>query len=261
MDVRLEGHKSVLFYAFVQQRQHQRKIVLSYEDPPVHEESLLANEDMSSEYFKLKPNIHDAHLLSHAEKDMCIDSVARLQFIYLHRHFFHRIYSLDEVMPLVQDYQSDKHVFLVIMGGALTNSLWSLTNYFQMDKEKFVAALGHCDIRFGTFTVGFDKIPLSSIRLEHLFLLPIRAIMGYLHHHGIGYRSIPWGFKAKRTDRTEDDVLTGLQTMPVDTAPPFAQLAEFLSELMTYLNTVMGNEESSYAIIYTRQLSCTTISH
>jgi len=123
-----------------------------------------------------------------------------------------------------------------------------------MDKEKFVVALGHCDSRFGTFTVGFDKIPLSSIRLEHLFLLPIRTIMGYLHHHGIGYRSIPWGFKNKPANRKEDDVLTGLQTMPVDTAPPFAQLAEFLSELMTYLSTVMGNEERSYATTSTQIL-------
>ena len=82
-----------------------------------------------------------------------------------------------------------------------------MTNNFQIDKEKFVVALGHCDSRFGTFTVGFDKIPLSSIRLEHLFLLPIRTIMGYLHHHGIGYRSIPCGFKTKQTNRKEDDVL------------------------------------------------------
>jgi hypothetical protein len=103
-----------------------------------------------------------------------------------------------------------------------------------MDKEKFVVALGHCDSRFGTFTVGFDKIPLSNIRLEHLLLLPIRTIMGYLHHHGVGYRSIPWGFKTKQTNRKEDDVLTGLQTMPVVTASPFVQLAEFLSEQLRY---------------------------
>jgi ethanolamine utilization cobalamin adenosyltransferase len=42
--------------------------------------------------------------------------------------------------------------------------------------------------------------------------------------------------------------------MPIDTAPPFAQLVEFLSELMTYLNTVMGNEERSNAIISTQIL-------
>jgi len=88
-----------------------------------------------------------------------------------------------------------------------------MTNNFQMDKKKFVVALGHCISRFGTFTVGFDKIPLSSIRLEHLFLLPIRTIMGYLYHHGIGYRSIPWGFRTKQTDRKDDDALTGLQTL------------------------------------------------
>jgi len=52
-DVRLEGHKSVSFYAFVEQRQHKQKIVLAYLDPPVHEENLLANEHMSSEYFVL----------------------------------------------------------------------------------------------------------------------------------------------------------------------------------------------------------------
>ena len=73
VDVRLEGHKSVLFYVFVQQRQHKRQVFLSYLDPPVHEESLLANEHMSSEYFTLQSNVHDTHLLSHAEKDMCID--------------------------------------------------------------------------------------------------------------------------------------------------------------------------------------------
>jgi hypothetical protein len=111
VDVRLEG-----------QKQHKRQVVLAYLDSPVHQESLLANEHMSSEYFVLQPRIHDNHLLSRAEKDMCIDSVARLKFIYLHRHFFHRIYSSDEALLLAQDYHSDKHVFLVIMGGALTNS-------------------------------------------------------------------------------------------------------------------------------------------
>jgi len=88
VDVRLEG-----------QKQHKRQVVFAYLDSPVH---------MSSEYFVLQPRIHD--------------SVARLKFIYLHRHFFHRIYSSDEALLLVQDYHSDKHVFLVIMGGALTNS-------------------------------------------------------------------------------------------------------------------------------------------
>jgi len=251
-DARLQGHKGVLFYAFVTQRQLGRKIILSYLDPPVHEEGILENDNLSSDEFVLPPHIHDNHTLSRAEKDRCIDSVTRLQFIYLERHFFHRIYSSDDARLRGQDFTSDKHLFLVIIGGALTNSLWSLTNTFQMDKEKFIVALGHCDSRFGTFTVGFDKIPLSCIMLEHLLLLPIRTIMGYLHHHGVSYRSIPWEFKAKQPNRSEDDVLTGLQTMPVDTAPPFAQLTEFLAELMTYLNTVMRNEEDSYAIIYTQ---------
>jgi hypothetical protein len=38
--------------------------------------------------------------------------------------------------------------------------------------------------------------------------------------------------------------------MPVDTAPPFAQLAEYMSDLMTYLNTLMANEAQSYEIMY-----------
>ena len=38
--------------------------------------------------------------------------------------------------------------------------------------------------------------------------------------------------------------------MPVDTAPPFAQLAEYMSELMTYLTTLMKNEEQSYEIMW-----------
>jgi hypothetical protein len=139
---------------------------------------------------------------------------------------------------------------MVVIGGALTNSLWSMTNTYQMDREKFAVALGYCESRFGTFTVGFDRVPLSNIRLEHLLLLPIRTIMAYLHHHGNFYRTIPWTFK--KAHEQEDYVLTGLQTMPVDTAPPFAQLAEYMSELMTYLNTMMDDEEKIYEIMYTQ---------
>jgi hypothetical protein len=121
-----------------------------------------------------------------------------------------------------------------------------------MDKEKFAVALGYCKHRFGTFTVGFERIPLSNIRLEHLFLLPIRTIMAYLNHHGIFYRHIPWTFKKTQVQGQEDDVLTGLQNMPVDTAPPFGELAEYMSDLMTYLNALMANEAKSYEIMYTQ---------
>jgi hypothetical protein len=121
-----------------------------------------------------------------------------------------------------------------------------------MDKEKFAVALGYCKHRFGTFTVGFERIPLSNIRLEHLFLLPIRTIMAYLTHHGIFYRHIPWTFKKTQVQGQEDDVLTGLQNMPVDTAPPFSELAVYMSDLMTYLNALMANEAKSYEIMYTQ---------
>ena len=36
-DLELGCHKSVLFYAFVEPKQHKRKIVLNYLDPPVHD--------------------------------------------------------------------------------------------------------------------------------------------------------------------------------------------------------------------------------
>jgi hypothetical protein len=172
-DPRFGGHKSVLFFAYVAQKQYKEKVILDYLDPPVHEESILLNENMSPADFVLQPSTHDNHLLAKNERDFCIDSVKRLKFIYLHRHFFHRILSTDEVMLLVQDYRSDKHLFLVIMGGVLTNTLWCMTNSFQMDKEKFAVALGYCKHRFGTFTVGFERVPVSNIRLEHLLLLPI----------------------------------------------------------------------------------------
>jgi hypothetical protein len=242
--------ESVLFYAYVEQKQHKRKVVLDYLDPPVQEESILINENMSTKDFVFPPSDSDSHLLTQEERDVCIDSVKRLKFIYLHRHFLHRIYKSAEILLLVRDYQSDKHLFMVVIGGALTNSLWSITNTYQMDREKFAVALGYCESRFGTFTVGFDRVPLSNIRFEHLFLLPIRTIMAYLHHHGNFYRTIPWTFK--KAHEQEDYVLTGLQTMPVDTAPPFAQLAEYMSELMTYLNTMMDDEERSYEIMYTQ---------
>ena len=251
-DVRLNGHNSVLFYAFVDQKDHKQRVLLDYIDPPVHEDSVLHNENMSPEDFVLKSSITDTHFLSQADIDTCVDSVAYLKFIYLHRHFFHNIYSYDAAILLVQEFHYDKHLFLVIMGGALTNYLWSMTNDFQMDKEKFVVALRYCENRYGTFTVSFDRIPLSRIRLEHLFLLPIRTIMAYIHHHGVVYRSIPWIFKPPPSKGQEDKVLTGLQNMPVETAPPFAQLAEYLSALMTYLNHLMEDEASSYAIIYTQ---------
>jgi hypothetical protein len=96
-----------------------------------------------------------------------------------------------------------------------------VANSFQMDKEKFAVALGYCKHRFCTFTVGLERVPFSNIRLD-LNLLPIRTIMTYLNHHGFFYREIPWTFKKKQEQGQEDDVLIGLQTMPVDTAPPIS---------------------------------------
>jgi hypothetical protein len=75
------GHKSVLFYAYVEKKQQKDKIILDYLDPPVHEESILPNETMSPADFVLKPSTHDKHLLSKNERDFCIDSIKRLKFI------------------------------------------------------------------------------------------------------------------------------------------------------------------------------------
>ena len=69
-DLELGCHKSVLFYAFVEPKQHKRKIVLDYLDPPVHDESVLLNENMSPADFVLPYY----HLLSQEERDTCIDS-------------------------------------------------------------------------------------------------------------------------------------------------------------------------------------------
>jgi hypothetical protein len=63
-DPRFDGHKSVLFYACVEQKQHKEKVILNYLDPPVHEESILLNENMSPADFMLQPSTHDNHLLA-----------------------------------------------------------------------------------------------------------------------------------------------------------------------------------------------------
>lgn len=75
-DLELGGHKSVIFIVFVEPKQHKIKIVLDYLDPPVHDESVLLNENMSPADFVLPRSTHDYHLLSQEERDTCIDSVA-----------------------------------------------------------------------------------------------------------------------------------------------------------------------------------------
>jgi len=66
----------VLFIVFVEPKQHKIKIVLDYLDPPVHDESVLLNENMSPAEFVLPRSTHDYHLLSQEERATCIDSAA-----------------------------------------------------------------------------------------------------------------------------------------------------------------------------------------
>lgn len=162
--------------------------------------------------YVLPPKNWDSHVLSQEDRTVCEDMELRLA--YLHSQSDCNRALIDAVIPLVTELSSDLHLYLVITGGALTNSTWSTTSTFKRDKGKYIAALKQCARQHNTCTV--------HVKVEHLLLLPITTIMEYLIYHGVSYRNLPWTFVNKEDKYAiiTDDTLHGLRGIPADTKLP-----------------------------------------
>lgn len=137
----------------------------------------------------------------------------------------------------------------MLTGGALTNSTWSTTNTFKRDKEKYIAALMKCDRQYNTFTVHFEDVSISNVKVEYLMLLPISAIMEYIVYHGVSYIDIPWTFIHSKRRTVADEPLQGLLGIPTDTKLPLHDWVRYLTDLVRYLHSAMKTEEG-YKIMY-----------
>lgn len=156
-----------------------------YGIPPDYKAGKLYNEDMLEKDYVLPHRDWDNHVLSLEERNICDDCEIRLAYIHAHNECFHNVNNIGEVLPSVTELPSDLHLYLVLTGGALTNSTWSTTNTFKRDKEKYIAALMKCDRQYNTFTVHFEDVPISNVKVEYLMLLPISTIMEYIVYHGV----------------------------------------------------------------------------
>lgn len=92
-----------------------KPIINTYMKPPAHEESVLVHENMSEDDYVLPSKDWDD------EQYICMSEGPYRE--YLHRDCFHRVHSVDDLLPLISELPSDLSMHLVIIGGALTNGL------------------------------------------------------------------------------------------------------------------------------------------
>ena len=249
---------SHLFYSLVERHATDSVTHINYREPEDVFTSALWVEDLTEEEYVLPAKDWDDHVMSDFEVAICENAQSRFEYLHERRDSFHNIHSVDDLRPLVEEFPPDMHMYLVLTGGALTNSVWATNSTFQRDKEKYLAAASKCTRQFGTFTVDFSDVPLSHIRVDHLLLLPISTIMEYLMHHGVSYRSIPWSYVDKQYSRSRhlsqreqvDATLEGLLDLPSDTTLPLKEWVKYLVDLAMYLNEVMTLKQDSYEVVH-----------
>ena len=232
-----------MFYELVERNEMFQHTVIDYVEPPYHDDSVLWNEDIGKDEFVLPKKDWDN--LSDEERHGYNEAQSRYEYLHQHRACFHEVYSIEDIIPTIQELPSDLHLYLVMTGSALTNCRWSTTSTFQTDKEKYVAALRRCRRQFGTFTVHLGDIPFSHIRVEHLLILPIPTKIEYLLYHGVSYMRLPWTYVGRGSEAT----LQQLRSLPVDTTVPFKEWIKYIVDLGMYLNTVFTMKEDSFSIM------------
>jgi hypothetical protein len=131
---------------------------INYQEPEDMFTSALWVEDLSEEEYVLPEKDWDNHVMSDIEVAICENAQSRFEYLHERRDSFHNIQSIDELRPMVEEFPPDMHMYLVLTGGALTNSVWATNNTFQRDKEKYMSAASKCTRQFGTFRVYFSDV-------------------------------------------------------------------------------------------------------
>ena len=192
------------------------------------------------------------HVMSGTEQDLCNGELTRAKLVYLYWNFLHGLKSVAELRDKVMAVTSATHPYLVVLGGAFTNSVWSSNNTLQHDRQLFYDVVSeHGVIQFDTYTPDFAKVPLGSLSANLLLTLPIKAIFGYLHHHRVPIRLIPWNI----IQQQNGDLM---ESLPTNTQPPFDIWMQYLLVLLEFVHQAMRNRDHAYPIMY-QQFRSTTV--
>ena len=126
------GYNSEMFYELAERNEVFQQTVIDYVEPPYHDDSVLWNEDIGQDEFVLPKKDWDNH--SDEERHVYNEAQSRYEYLHQHRACFHEVYSIEDIIPTIQELPSDLHLYLVMTGSALTNCRWSTHWGFEQRK-------------------------------------------------------------------------------------------------------------------------------
>ena len=221
-----------------------------YIAPPQHTESVFSDTILQQYTHQLPPCKDAGHILSPGERAFYQSEHSRWQLLYLLSRNFQGSPDISQIRKKIIDWNASMHVALLVLASAFTNSLWSLDNSLQVDKEKFWSAVTNHGTRgFGTVHALFNTVPLSAVTLDFLLLLPIAAIIGYLAHHQARIKQLPWFNDDSWSILTFTQHLRSLHNLDPRTRVPYKHWILYLVDLVHHLNASMYIAEDAYQIV------------